>query len=61
MNSAEYYIEKLKLEKHPEGGSFIELFRSSDIIKNKDLPFGFGEGDRSVCTSIYFLIQNQGH
>jgi len=54
--TAEYYIEKLNLQKHPEGGAFSEIYRADEHIKKEDLPERFG-GDRAFSTSIYFLLQ----
>jgi predicted cupin superfamily sugar epimerase len=54
--TAEYYIEKLKLEKHPEGGAFKEIYRSGGEIQADALPERFG-GARAFSTSIYFLLK----
>lgn len=58
MKPAEYWIEKLQLQKHPEGGWFKEVYRSEDIISSAALPVGFS-GDRSCSTSIFFLLQKE--
>jgi len=56
---AKYYIEKLMLQKHPEGGYFKEIYRAGEIIEADLLPGRYG-GDRSFSTSIYFLLdENQ--
>ena len=55
--SADFYIEHLKLEKHPEGGYFSEVYRSDEIIKNEALPERY-TGNRVFSTSIYFLLKN---
>jgi hypothetical protein len=55
--SAEYWISKLKLQKHPEGGYFKEIYRSSGIISKKNLPHRYG-GSRNFSTAIYFLLNN---
>lgn len=47
MRTAEYYIEKLKMEPHIEGGYFKECLLSKDTL----------DGDRNLWSSIYFLIQ----
>jgi predicted cupin superfamily sugar epimerase len=51
---AKYYIQKLQLEKHPEGGYFREIYRAGEIISidapKKNLK-------RNVSTSIYFLLE----
>ena len=56
MNNAQYYIDKLQLLKHPEGGWFRENYRSDEIIKHSCLDSRFS-GDRSISTSIYFLLE----
>jgi len=55
MKTAEYWIERLNMESHPEGGYFKEMYRSMENISNKALP-GRYNGDRSFATSIYFLL-----
>ncbi len=55
MKSAEYWIEKLGMTPHPEGGYFKEVYRSEESHKDEHLPDRFG-GDRSHGTSIYFLL-----
>ena len=56
MNNAKYYVEKLKLQKHPEGGWFKEVYRSNDLIEKEALNSRFTE-KRNVSTSIYFLLE----
>jgi hypothetical protein len=58
IKSAEYWIENLQLEKHPEGGWFKEVYRSREIISKNALPDGFS-GDRSISTSIYYLLEGE--
>lgn len=55
MKDATYWIEKLGLEAHPEGGYFREIYRASETIGADGLPDRF-LGDRSFSTSIYFLL-----
>jgi predicted cupin superfamily sugar epimerase len=56
MNAgAKKYIDKLRLEPHPEGGYFKEIYRSGEIILPEGLPERFRKG-RAVSTSIYFLL-----
>lgn len=55
---AKYWIEKLGLQAHPEGGFFKETYRSAESISSKSLPERF-QGDRSFSTSIYFLLRSQ--
>jgi uncharacterized protein len=44
-------IEQLKLEPHPEGGYYREIFRSADLVAPAD-----GRGPRAALTTIYFLL-----
>ena len=54
MRTAAYWIEKLGLTKHVEGGAFKETYRSSLVLNN--LPPAF-KGARNASTTIYFLLQ----
>jgi uncharacterized protein len=58
MHSAEFWIKHLRLERHPEGGYFREIYRATDEIVADALPSRF-PGSRSLCTSIYFLLTNK--
>ena len=53
--AASYWIRKLKLKTHPEGGHYRETYRSADRIPAKGLPRPFG-GSRAFSTAIYFLL-----
>lgn len=53
--NADDYIKKLRLEKHPEGGWFKEVYRSDEEISGEHLP-GRYSGSRHHSTSIYFLL-----
>jgi predicted cupin superfamily sugar epimerase len=55
--TAAYWIEKLQLQKHIEGGAFREVYRSTLIISQRNLPDTFN-GNRNCSTSIYFLLEN---
>jgi len=56
MKKAEYWIEKLGLHNHPEGGYFKETYRSHEKIPQHDLPELY-QGDRNFSTAIYFLLK----
>ena len=56
--NADYFIKKLALEKHPEGGYFKEIYRSQEKISKASLPARFS-GDRNFSTCIYFLLKKQ--
>lgn len=51
-HSAEFWIEHLRLEPHPEGGYFRETHRSPVTVH----PPGFG-GPRRLTTTIYFMLK----
>src|ERR1700730_18636811 len=55
---AEHWIEKLGLIPHPEGGYYREIYRSALSIAHNALPAQFN-GDRSVSTAIYFLLDGE--
>ena len=48
---ANYWIDKLRLQEHPEGGYFIETSKSRRIVNFDDY-----DGDRYICTAIYYLL-----
>lgn len=58
MRDAVYWIRKLKMLPHPEGGFFKETYRSEELLPGKHLPERFS-GDRNISTSIYFLLENE--
>ena len=47
----EYWVNYLKLSKHPEGGYYRETYRSQYSITPEGYP-----GERNVSTSIYYLL-----
>lgn len=51
-----YYLEKLGLTRHVEGGSFKEVYRSANLIPHEALPKGFAAA-RPFGTSIYFMLE----
>jgi predicted cupin superfamily sugar epimerase len=56
MKTADYYIEKLSLSTHVEGGAFRETYRSEMTIAQEHLSSEF-KGTRNVSTAIYFLLK----
>ncbi len=52
---SKYYISKLQMNPHPEGGYYKEIYRSGEIYQAEFLPGGF-KSDRNFSTSIYFLL-----
>lgn len=55
-NGASYWIERLGLQPHPEGGYFRETYRSTATIDGCCLAPGY-DGPRAVSTAIYFLLE----
>ena len=49
------WIERLALEKHPEGGYYRRTYQSEQMISKDALPEGYG-GPRFMGTAIYFLL-----
>lgn len=54
--NANYYIQHLQLQPHPEGGFFKETYRASEGIPADALPARFA-GARNYSTAIYYLLQ----
>jgi uncharacterized protein len=57
MYTAEYFIDKLGLEAHIEGGYFKEIYRNSFEISSEGFSHAL-EGKRSLSTTIYFLLKS---
>jgi hypothetical protein len=53
--TAEELVSRLNLARHPEGGWYRETYRSAGVISGDILPER-REGERSICTAIYFLL-----
>ena len=55
---ATYWVKRLRLEPHPEGGYFRQTYRSDVTIAREALPAGFA-GARAASTAIYFLLEGK--
>jgi uncharacterized protein len=55
---AAYWIERLKLEAHPEGGYFRQTYRAELVLAQEALPAQF-TGSRAASTAIYFLLDGE--
>jgi predicted cupin superfamily sugar epimerase len=55
VSDAAFWIERLDLRPHPEGGYFRETYRSAERIAGAALPARF-PGDRAFATAVYFLL-----
>ena len=53
--NADYWISRLNLKAHPEGGYFREIYRSEETVPAEVLPERFS-GPRTFSTAIYFLL-----
>ena len=51
-----YWVNKLELLPHPEGGFYKETYRSVEMIPEDTLQ-GFHSA-RNICTAIYFLMSS---
>jgi uncharacterized protein len=57
MRDAQYWIDKLDLQSHPEGGYFRETFVSEDVIQTGHLAREYS-GPRKAYTLIYYLLKS---
>jgi len=53
---ADYWINKLQLSRHVEGGSYYRSYCAALTIQQDQLPPAF-LGPRPVSTAIYFLLE----
>ncbi|MCE7991960.1 MAG: cupin domain-containing protein [Roseivirga sp.] len=56
--TADYWIEKLEMIQHPEGGYFKETFRAEEKTGADQLPERYDTA-RCISTSIYFLLTTE--
>ncbi|MBX2907593.1 MAG: cupin domain-containing protein [Taibaiella sp.] len=54
--SPKYWIDKLSLTPHVEGGAFSEIYRSELLLPQNALTTEH-HGPRNAMTSIYFLLE----
>lgn len=54
--NADELIKSFNLLPHPEGGWYSENYKSSEYILKNALPDRFN-GNRSISTAIYFLLE----
>jgi hypothetical protein len=53
--NAQYWIDRLNLSPHPEGGYYRVTYQSTLMIAQDALPSAF-HGNRHASTAIYFLL-----
>jgi predicted cupin superfamily sugar epimerase len=68
QNTAEYWINHLNLQAHPEGGYYKEIFRSKEgVFRAETVNSGAQSADfranprntKQACTSIYYLLEGK--
>lgn len=60
MERMEYLKEKLELQKHPEGGYYHQVYKSSEMIEGTCLPERYKEG-HAYSTAIYFMLTKEDY
>ncbi len=55
---AKYWIEKLSLQSHPEGGFYRQTYKADQVLPRESLPPQF-TGPRAASTAIYFLLEGK--
>lgn len=58
IRDADYWIQKLELQPHPEGGFYRRTYRADLLLSKEALPPNF-KGPRPVATAIYFLLAGE--
>lgn len=58
MKKAKDWINALQMFPHPEGGFYKETYRSNENLSQDKLPNRY-DGQRSLGTSIYFLLTKE--
>src|ERR1700733_476338 len=56
IKDSAYWIRKLGLEPHPEGGYYRQTYRADLVLEG--LPRQFS-GPRAASTAIYFLLEGE--
>jgi uncharacterized protein len=56
MRDARYWVERLRLAPHPEGGWYRETYRAAETIAKEHLPERFA-GARAFSTAVYYLLE----
>jgi predicted cupin superfamily sugar epimerase len=53
MKDAKYFIDKIGMLPHPEGGFYKETYRSKEVVYNSE------NNQRNISTAIYFLLEKE--
>lgn len=57
-HSAREWIERLGMERHPEGGYYCETYRSQITLEGELISARFA-GPHALSTAIYFLLEGR--
>ncbi len=55
---AKYWIKKLNLEAHREGGFYRQTYKADQVLPRESLPPQY-TGPRPASTAIYFLLERK--
>ena len=58
MYTGKYFIEKLNMKQHEEGGYYAEYLKSKDVRDFSDVNPDF-DGNRMLWSSTYFLLKDR--
>ncbi len=58
--NAGYWIEKLNMAEHPEGGRFAPVFRASEQIGTEGLPHRFTGNRATLCLQFTICSKRAG-
>jgi len=56
IKDANYWVQKLSLQLHPEGGYYRQTYKADLVLPQNSLPARF-IGPRAAATAIYFLLR----
>jgi len=56
-HDADYWIERLDLDDHVEGGHYARTYTCDVVVDGGDLPEKY-ESERSTASSIYYLLRD---
>lgn len=55
VNEIAYWVDKLQLMPHPEGGFYREIYRSEETLNTSSRDAAYA-GQRNLSTAIYYLL-----
>ncbi len=57
MKDSKFWVKKISLIPHPEGGFYKEVYRSAEAASAESLPERFST-ERNYSTAIYYLLES---